>query len=850
MKRKPVALLHEVVAPQPPLLLQSRVLTTPFRQSQHCNLGGVLILLWIVFCSANMPELRSGDVAFSVVAHYPMERATDVAVSGDYVYLTGSGLRVFDRSVPTNPRLVWSELPGDTQGVVVSADVAYVVGSWGEETERWSGLQVLGVTKPTNPQLLGQCRAQHGVWWALTVSGPYAYVVGADTGLQILDLRHPRQPQCVGAILEGTTTWDVAVGAGHAYVTDSTAALWVFDVSDPRNPHAVSRLPGEWGSNAGGLVALSGQYCYVASASGLKVIQVADPYNLEVVGACAPSAFENAIHMTVVGDYVLAPTGQSSSQPAVGRLSVIDVSNPTMPTEVAAHETTCSAAIVSGEHVYLAGNDGLTVLQADFLASAPLIYRQPQGGHAVRGESLTLRVATDPGMVSSYIWHKDGNPFTEDGRISAVDGPTLHIRDVENSDAGDYTVRVSRGAQAGISQPATIEVLEPLALSVVGQVGVEHSRVLAVGADYVWLEGRNSLVIVDVADPKNPRIVGHWVTTHTVEDLAVQGSYACVATHDSGLVVIDASNPANPHPIGTCDTGPAYAVEVSGHYAFVTGEPFRLSVIDVSDPAALRRVGSCDLDDGLTLYLYKMRLAVDRVREYAYLASSRGFLVIDISEPTNPTLASAYETGYDGLNVATYDVVMSDGVAYVLMIHEPMGFGSLHGVQVVDISQPQAPTLLREYFREGMIGDWAMAVSGTRAYEAHRFRDGRDCLHVIDISHPRGWQHVGALDGVENGISGIAGSGDYIYMTDERSLKVIEMRPLLRLPPSSCAAQPDGRFTFRASSAPRQRLEIQRSDDLTTWTIVDTVTNDAGHADLVDIVQGQNRAFFRIHLKE
>ena len=92
------------------------------------------------------------------------------------------------------------------------------------------------------------------------------------------------------------------------------------------------------------------------------------------------------------------------------------------------------------------------------------------------------------------------------------------------------------------------------------------SNAVAVQGNYVYLGLGRRLVIMNVANPANPIIVGQTALLPSfVRDVAVAGSYAYVADLDSGLWVIDVANPAAPVEVGAYDT-PEYAwgVAVAG----------------------------------------------------------------------------------------------------------------------------------------------------------------------------------------------------------------------------------------------------------------------------------------------
>ena len=106
--------------------------------------------------------------------------------------------------------------------------------------------------------------------------------------------------------------------------------------------------------------------------------------------------------------------------------------------------------------------------------------------------------------------------------------------------------------------------------------------------------------------------------------------------------------------MGSYDTsGYVRGVAVAGGYAYVADYENGLVVVDVSDPANPTRVGGYDTSGSA------QGVAVSG--GYAYVADGgSGLVVVDVSDPVNPTYASGYDT-YG----SAYDVAVAGGYAYV-----------------------------------------------------------------------------------------------------------------------------------------------------------------------------------------
>jgi len=275
--------------------------------------------------------------------------ATDVYVSGDYAYVADgeSGLAVIDISNPTNPEMpMYEDTTGEAFGVYVSGDYAYVA-------DDDSGLAVIDVSDPTNPgtpvyeDTTGYA---HGVY----VSGDYAYVAIGSWGLAVIDISNPANPGTPVYRNTAGSAYNVYVSGDYAYVADLSSGLAVIDISDPTNP-GTPVYEDTTGYAFG--VYVSGDYAYVADISGLAVIDISDPTNPGTPVYEDTTGSANSVYVS--GDYAYLAADYSG-------LAVIDVSDPTNPGAPVYKGTTgiAEGVYVSGDYAYVADAfSGLAVIQ-------------------------------------------------------------------------------------------------------------------------------------------------------------------------------------------------------------------------------------------------------------------------------------------------------------------------------------------------------------------------------------------------------------------------------------------------------------------------------------------------------
>jgi hypothetical protein len=250
-----------------------------------------------------------------------------------------------------------------------------------------------------------------------------------------------------------------------------------------------------------------------------------------------------------------------------------------------------------------------------------------------------------------------------------------------------------------VTDPGTPHVVA--ALNLFWSIGVAVSgRFAYVTAGY----GPRSLVVVDLADPLRPQIVGQLTMPDWSMGVAVAGNYAYVADSYGGLAVVDVTDPRQPLLVGGVAMLFATAVAVSGTHAYVT-DTYGIQVVDVADPLHPEIVGATDTPAA--------RVAV--AGPYAYATTAFGLQVIDVANPEEPQVVGEIRAPGPAEGVA-----VSGGYAYV----------ASRGVQVIDVTDPQ------ELWLVGSVGagtgDWGdVAISDGRvfflrrnAYEASEDRSG------------------------------------------------------------------------------------------------------------------------------
>ena len=194
--------------------------------------------------------------------------------------------------------------------------------------------------------------------------------------------------------------------------------------------------------------------------------------------------------------------------------------------------------------------------------------------------------------------------------------------------------------------------------------------------------------------------------------------------------------------------GASFDVAVSGSRAYMGMGP-RLVVLDISDPSNPTLIGMSDV-------LPSIVQGVAISGNYAYVAARySGLYVMDISNPACLVRVGRCDTSdYAGR------VVVQGNYAYVA--------DGAAGLRVIDISNPRSPTPVGGCGTSGHAN--GVAVSGSHAYVS----DGSAGLQVIDVSNPASPVRVGGYVTPSYAYS-VAVSGPYVCVGDSPRLNVLDV---------------------------------------------------------------------------
>ena len=249
-----------------------------------------------------------------------------------------------------------------------------------------------------------------------------------------------------------------------------------------------------------------------------------------------------------------------------------------------------------------------------------------------------------------------------------------------------------------------LDVAEPAAVQVLGRSeplpGLVQGVALADRYAYVATYGAG-LVVLNLADPTQPAVVGGMATPAHLNGVVVADGYAYAAAGWDGLRVFDVADPTRVVAVGSYHMGSmARGVALQGHYLYVLESPRSLAIVDVTNPRQPREIG-------VTAIPFRPR-DVALEGPYAYLAAGpEGVQVVDVGNPAAPRKVGIYAPLASAMALGVVD-----GYLYLLD-----AAGALH---ILDLSAPTAPLAMESLPLPEPVQ--ALTIARARLSRGHRLQ--------------------------------------------------------------------------------------------------------------------------------
>lgn len=345
-------------------------------------------ILYLADTSRGMQIINSSDPATPVrIGGYAeIAEARWVAVKENYAFIAGGksgNMHILDVSNPADPRPVsLFKGGGYASGVFLSGNYAYLTTFESTPNYVW----VINIADPANPVLTGAIRVAdldpiNGAAREAALQEGFLYVAD-EFGMRIADLRVPGDIAIIGQIQlddGGQATIGVAVSGPYAFVAGAVSGVHIVDVSNPVSPQRIVTFQTAGFNTA---VAVSGNRLFAGNGDGtVQVIDVSNPSIPQELGRYRTPG--PVYGLTPVDNELFVSDGGSG-------LQILDISDPAAIKLSAVLDTPGDArqSALTGDFLYVAaGAGGLVIFQRKD--------DDPQGDTAA-GEDNALLLSSSP----------------------------------------------------------------------------------------------------------------------------------------------------------------------------------------------------------------------------------------------------------------------------------------------------------------------------------------------------------------------------------------------------------------------------------------------------------------------
>jgi len=552
----------------------------------------------------------------------------------------------------------------------------------------------------------------------------YAYCV-FQNGLIILDVSDPETPELVSkTYIEGQQNelreYNIAFYNHFALIAKGETDLHILDIADPANPVYVASFD-IFGRALG--IDMMDHYAVVVGTQGLYVIDVQTPSDPQLVGQWGAIGGENVV---ISGHYAYVTKFLEG-------LFIYDLIDPYSPQRVGGYNCpgTTNDVFIKDNYAYIAERAyGLIILEISDPTDPRFVYRYDTPAYA-----LEVVVIDSLAYLADY-WSLE---------IINVAEPQYPTWVASYVDTDLYTgVFVSNNIccltdRAGLK---IIDVEDPANPILEGEYVESYSNIWGVYVqdNNLYTGGFN---IFDISDPVQPVQIGSQPERNMFFDITARNDTVYAAVGEKGLVIIDSSDPANLNVIASYGlSGYARGVFIENDYAYLAAG--RLDILDISNPEEPELVGYYQIDDQAN------RKVVVR-DSLAFLAYGyAGLVIINVSDPANPSYIGNYPSDFFAWDVCLYGdyACVACGINF----------------QFIDIRDPHHPVEISTFPMQGQ----ARGIYCENGY-AYLADENLVILDITDIANP-----VQIADYQTPGIAvEVAVVGEYIFVADQYSVLIL-----------------------------------------------------------------------------
>ncbi len=453
-----------------------------------------------------------------------------------------------------------------------------------------------------NVDLVGEA-LENWVWSKdMSLFNNHLFVATKGKGVAVLDVSDQTCPVHIGSIRSDIYFDNTAIHNNFGYFSTSDSLL-IYDISYPTNPVHISTHDFSIYD-----ILIHDDYAFL-SGNTFSVLDISNPYDLDVVGSCDTLSRMFDIH----GDYIYYS--------GMNELGILDISDISEPTNV--HYISYDNDYIHNVHVFVnalyVSVDGSTdvydisdPIDPEFVTTIydyeieEFVYQNTTGIFSTGYTGLRVVDLSNPlfpetiAIYDDYIGSDkmilfDNTLFTlySSIKISIFNAEDLNdidyigeyingrVFDVEAHGDYAYVACGLRGFNVlDISNPAN-----PMLLYTMSRNIIDFTRNIIVDDNITYVFS-DSLHVIDVSDGDNPVILSSILSSGSINDAILHNNMIyCVDNFD--LLVYDVNdiqNPALIHQIGVGYLDSSGEIEVHADYLFIChGSPYEIHIYELND---------------------------------------------------------------------------------------------------------------------------------------------------------------------------------------------------------------------------------------------------------------------------
>jgi hypothetical protein len=579
-----------------------------------------------------------------------------VEVKGDTAYFTeGRGFKILDYTDKGNPILISQFiLPNNNITTIkIKNNFAYLLSS--------SYLMVIDISDISNPFLLNQYEVHSGR--NIIVKDNLLYIVYGyydrfdndirHGGFLVLDVSNTNSITERYNYQTNYLIYDIAIKDTTAYIAAQDSLL-VFNIAGTGLPKKVAQLEYE---TYGSSLCIADNYIYTVDIFlGISVYNIDDPYTLNLIGNLDVPGY----NIKYYNNYLFMTQYYKNNGPDDLKIVILDATSPVMPIKISELNmgdfgfADCLA--YSNNYLYVShGSSGLYVVDVSDVSN-PIEKTRYKTGYkydvAINNNYAYLSSDYD-GVQIIDITNK-ANPHLI-GKIDLKEHPVDRTKKVVIEDNILYLM-IDRYKADFVNSIYMVDISTPANPKILGHFDTNLMMDFEVKNRIIYLTGIYYFGIVDATDPANPVFLKTFSKgSGAGDDLTLSGNYAFIGEWSNGLRIIDISDSMNLYEAGSFNDFCVGDISVNQNLVYIIAQShveseFSLRVLNISNITSINKLGAIKLSSNTKGIAFKNEKVI----------VGDGLKIIDVSNPENPKVIDSSDVCGD-----VNEIILDDKYIYV-----------------------------------------------------------------------------------------------------------------------------------------------------------------------------------------